>query len=306
MPQFIDRHDAASAFTADALAIVHAGDPALLDAEGVTFLQAWSDPTSGALYCLSEAPSIDAVRRVHEPAGAAPDAIDPLTFEAPEILATATTPDGSTLELRRIDDDYVIRAEGYDLMTSRSHGTEDSMLALALPAPPPGARVLIGGLGMGYTLAATLAALDASAHVVVAELVPEIVEWNRGVLGPLARQPLDDVRVEVVVGDVAALIGASTECFDAILLDVDNGPDTLTDEVNAALYAADGLRAAYRALRPGGALAVWSVGDDPNVALPVYEGFEARLRAAGFEASSHAVAAGNRGRTHVVIVGRRS
>ncbi|MSQ28976.1 MAG: DUF4242 domain-containing protein [Dehalococcoidia bacterium] len=306
MPQFIDKHLAAPGLTAEELTIVHGGDPVLLDAEGVTFLQAWSDPGSGALYCLSEAPDADAVRRVHEPAGHPPDEINPLTFEAPEVLAVASTPDGSTIELRRIGNDYVIRAEGYDLMTSRAHGTEDSMLALACPDPLPGACVLIGGLGMGYTLAATLAALDATSRVVVAELVPEIVEWNKGPLGSLAGRPLDDPRVEVVVGDVAALIGSSVNRFDAILLDVDNGPDTLTDEANAALYAHDGLRAAFHALRPDGALAVWSVGDDPNVALPVYEGFEARLRTSGFAASSHAVAAGNRGRTHVVIVGRRT
>jgi spermidine synthase len=215
-----------------------------------------------------------------------------------ETLGSARTPDGSLLELRRHDGDYVIRAEGYDLMTSRAHGSEDAMMALACPEPPPGACVLVGGLGMGFTLAATLAQVDATATVVVAELIPEVIEWNRGPLGPLAGSPLDDPRTEVVEGDVGRVIRTSRDRFDAILLDVDNGPDSYTDRGNYALYTPTGLKAIHRALRPGGALAVWSVGDERT--------FEGRLRLAGFEASTHGIAAhGRRGRRHVVFVGRR-
>ncbi len=214
-----------------------------------------------------------------------------------ETLASAITPDGSRLELRRHDGDYVIRAEGYDLMLSRAHGSEDAMMALACPAPQDGACVLIGGLGMGYTLAATLALLPERATAVVAELVPEVVEWNRGPLGPLAGHPLDDPRTEVALGDVAEVIRKSPGRFDAILLDVDNGPDALTQRGNGWLYTPAGLDACRRALRPGGALAVWSVGHDRT--------FERRLRAAGFEASTHPIAAhGSRGRKHVVFLGR--
>ena len=215
-----------------------------------------------------------------------------------EMLGTAITPDGSRLELRRHDGDYVIRAEGYDLMMSRAHGSEDAMMALACPNPQEGACVLIGGLGMGYTLAAVLALLPARATAVVGELVPEVIEWNRGPLGPLAGNPLDDPRTEVIQGDVAQIIRDSNGRFDAILLDVDNGPDALTQRGNGWLYTPAGLAACYRALRPGGALAVWSVGHDRT--------FEGRLRAAGYAPSTHPIAAhGSKGRKHVVFLGRR-
>ena len=215
-----------------------------------------------------------------------------------EILASATTPDGSLLQLVHHDGYYVIRAEGYDLMTSRVHNSEDAMMALAIPNPPPGACVLIGGLGMGYTLAAALALVDAQSSVVVAELVPEVIEWNRGPLAPLAGNPLDDSRTGVFEGDVGKLIRSSRDRFDAILLDVDNGPDSYTDRGNYALYTPAGLAAAHRALKPGGALAVWSVGAEPT--------FEGRLRRAGFAPATHRLPAhGKRGRTHVVFVGRR-
>ena len=215
-----------------------------------------------------------------------------------ETLGEARLPDGGVLTLVRHDGDYVIRAEGYDLMTSRARNSEEAMMALARPAPPSGACVLVGGLGMGYTLAATLAQVDAASSVVVAELVPEVVEWNRGPMGDLAGRPLDDPRTEVVVGDVSRVIKASRARFDAILLDVDNGPGSLTDRGNYALYTRAGLAAAHRALRPGGAIAIWSVGADPTA--------ERRLKSAGFTPSTHRLPAhGKRGRTHVVYVGRR-
>lgn len=215
-----------------------------------------------------------------------------------ETLATTITPDGSTLELRRHDDEYVIRAEGYDLMTSRQHGSEDAMITLACPQPDAKACVLVGGLGMGFTLAATLSSLPATASVVVAELVPAVVDWNRGALGDLAGRPLDDPRTELVIGDVTDVIRASEGRFDAILLDVDNGPDAPTQRGNDWLYGRAGLAAITRALRPAGALAVWSVRGGAN--------FERPLTAAGLTASTHAIPAhGRRGPRHVVFVGRK-
>lgn len=215
-----------------------------------------------------------------------------------EQVATARTPDGSLLELLRHDADYLIRAGGYELMSSRMHNSEEAMMQLACAHPSEGARVLVGGLGMGYTTAAALAMLPARASVVVAEIVPAVVEWNRGPLGPLANHPLDDPRTEIVIADVAQLIRRATEHFDAILLDVDNGPRALTDRGNAWLYTATGLAAIRNALRPGGGLAIWSIGDESS--------FEPRLQAGGFTSATHRVSArGKRGPRHVVFVGQK-
>ena len=215
-----------------------------------------------------------------------------------EHLATATTPGGSVIELLRHDTDYLIKADGYELMTSRMHSSEAAMMQLACPQPRPGARVLVGGLGMGYTAAAALAMLSDRASVVVAELVPEVVEWNRDVLGPLAEHPLDDPRTEVVLGDVGKLVRASNGQFDAILLDIDNGPTAMSDRGNSWLYTAPGLAAVRRALRPGGGLAIWSIGDEPS--------FERRLQSAGFTATQHRLRAhGTRGPWHVIFVGHK-
>ena len=216
-----------------------------------------------------------------------------------DTLDRITTPDGSWLELRHHDGEYVIRADGYDLMTSRMHGSEDAMMAIACPRPGPRCSVLIGGLGMGYTLRATLDLLPATGAVTVAELLPAVVTWNRGPLGALAGQPLDDPRVTVAMGDVADAMRSNEGCFDAILLDVDNGPDALTQRTNGWLYGRAGLAAAWRALKPGGAFAVWSVGGEPS--------FESRLRAAGFEPETHVVRArgGGKGPRQNVFVGRK-
>ena len=215
-----------------------------------------------------------------------------------ETLATATTPDGSRFELQRHDGNYVIHADGYDIMTSYSHGSEDAMMSLACPRPPADACILIGGLGMGYTLAATLDLLPPGGSVVVSELVPEVVEWNRGPLGPLAGRPLDAPRIDLVVGDVADVIRDNMSRFDAVLLDVDNSPDSLTLARNSRLYTPEGLAAAHRCLRPRGALAIWSAGTERT--------FERRLRAAGFTASTHAVRGhGKRGGHYSVLVGRK-
>ncbi len=211
-----------------------------------------------------------------------------------ETLGEATTADGCTFVLRRRDAHYIIAADGMNLMVSNEHGSESEMVALACPFPPPAARVLIGGLGMGFTLRAALDQLPDDAAVVVAELVPEVVQWNRGPLGGLTNHPIDDPRVVVEVGDIADLVRTSDRDFDAILLDVDNGPDALSHDANAWLYTAAGLGALKGALRPGGALAVWSAHDEA--------GFPRRLRIAGLSPTVHRIRAAD---AHaVVFVGR--
>ncbi len=214
-------------------------------------------------------------------------------------LDTAATPDGHSLELWRHDADYALREDGYDLMVSRAHQSEDVMMSLACPQPPAQACVLVGGLGMGYTLRATLDLLPADGAVVVSELIPKVVEWNHGPLGPLADHPLDDPRTRVDGRDVAEVIRESTNRFDAILLDVDNGPDAPTPGANAQLYSETGLASVHRALRARGALAVWSASTAPS--------FERLLRRAGFTPRTHRVRAhGRRGGSHVVFVGQKN
>ena len=216
-----------------------------------------------------------------------------------ERLDETRAPDGTPLALTRRDDEYMILASGKPLMTSRLHGSEDALAALGcrdVPARAP--RVLIGGLGMGFTLRAALDLLPADALVVVAELVPAVVEWNRGPLGPLAGHPLNDPRVRVELRDVGAVIRSSLAAYDAILLDVDNGPDAFTLAGNASLYGEPGIAAIRRALTPGGVLAVWATEEDKR--------FVQRLRRAGFEASAERVRARReRGRArHIVFLAR--
>src|SRR3954470_16527402 len=193
-----------------------------------------------------------------------------------ELLGRARTPEGEELTLMRRDAEYVILASGRSLMSSRMHGSEEAMATLACrrlrTADAP--RVLVGGLGMGYTLRATLDVLPPASTVVVAELVPGVVEWHRGPLGALAAYPLADRRVVVEIGDVGATLRASRGQFDAVLLDVDNGPAPFTASHNQGLYDDRGLAAARDALKAGGTLAVWSAWDDRK--------FEQRLRYGGF------------------------
>lgn len=216
-----------------------------------------------------------------------------------ERLGETRAPDGTPLALTKRDDEYMILASGKPLMTSRMHGSEDALATLGcrgVPARAP--HVLIGGLGMGFTLRAALDLLPTDALVVVAELVPAVVEWNRGPLGPLAGHPLDDPRVRIDLRDVGDVIRSSAAAFDAILLDVDNGPDAFTLAGNASLYGDAGIAAVRRALRPGGALAVWATEEDRR--------FVQRLRRAGFEASAERVRArAERGRSrHVIFLAR--
>jgi spermidine synthase len=194
-----------------------------------------------------------------------------------ELLGQAVSPDGKVMKLVRRGDEYVILIDGAILMSSRMHGSEEALATLgcerARTLRQP--RVLIGGLGMGFTLRATLDLLPPDATVVVAELVPAVVEWNRGPLGPLTGHPLKDQRVRVETGDVGVTLSSRRGQFDAVLLDVDNGPAAMTSSNNAGLYNKRGIAAASAALRADGVLAVWAAREDRK--------FEQRLRDGGFE-----------------------
>jgi spermidine synthase len=193
-----------------------------------------------------------------------------------ELLGETVTPDGTDMKLVRRDQEYIILANGKSLMSSRMHGSEEALATLgcrrARTLEQP--TVLVGGLGMGFTLRATLDLLPPDASIVVAELLPEVVEWNRGLLGPLAQYPLRDKRVRVEVGDVRATLRSGAGRFDAVLLDVDNGPAAFAAADNAGLYDDRGLAAARVALKTGGLLAIWSAREDRK--------FEQRLRYGGF------------------------
>lgn len=194
-----------------------------------------------------------------------------------EFIDSSQVP-GTSGELRlyRRGREYSIMVNGGELMNSRAHGSEDALaeLACARIADGPSPRVLIGGLGMGYTTAAALRRLGPDALITVAELVPAVVEWNRGPLSDLAGHPLQDTRVTVREIDVARILKTERRAYDAILLDVDNGPEAMTRKGNEWLYSREGLDAAFAALRPAGVLAVWSAGPDQT--------FSKRLEQAGF------------------------
>ena len=207
------------------------------------------------------------------------------------LLDTVQAPgSGGELRLYKRGTEFSIRVGNCELMNSRIHGSEDALarLACARVTGRVRPRLLIGGLGMGYTLAAALHGLGPEGHVVVAELVPEVVAWNRGPLADLAENPLQDGRVTVREVDVASLMQAGQRTYDAILLDVDNGPAGLTRKENDWLYSLNGLHAAFAALRPGGVLAIWSASTD--------QAFTQRLRQVGFKVDEIRVRArGSRG-----------
>jgi spermidine synthase len=194
-----------------------------------------------------------------------------------ELLGQAASPDGTVLKLVRRGDEYLIFAGGTVLMSSRMHGSEEALARLACQRARTVKQpsVLIGGLGMGFTLRATLDLLPPDAMVIVAELLPAVVEWNRGPLGPLAGHPLEDKRVRVETQDVAVALGSRLGQFDAVLLDVDNGPAALTASDNAGLYNDRGIADARAALKKDGVLAVWAVREDRK--------FEQRLRQGRFD-----------------------
>ena len=193
-----------------------------------------------------------------------------------ELLGQTRTPDGEEMTLTRQGREYVILAAGKPLMSSRMHGSEEALASFGCAQARTREEpcVLVGGLGMGFTLRATLDLLPPDATVVVAELVPGVVEWNRGPLGPLAGHPLKDPRVQIDPRDVVETLRSSPRRFDAILLDVDNGPAAFTASDNRQLYDNAGVAAARAALADDGVLAVWSAWEDRK--------FEQRLTHAGF------------------------
>jgi spermidine synthase len=213
-----------------------------------------------------------------------------------EYLGSAAVPGGQELKLYRRGGDYMIVLDRNELMSSRMSGSEKQLALMTIErlkgrkAP----HLLIGGYGMGFTLRAALGALDASARITVAELVPEIIEWARGPMTDLAAGCLDDPRVTLIMDDVVNVIAAGHGGYDAILLDVDNGPDGLTAAANDRLYNRQGLDAARAALKPGGILAIWSAGSD--------DAFTRRLRSAGFLVEEVAVRARDNGKgpRHVI------
>lgn len=192
----------------------------------------------------------------------------------------AVTPDGRALTLHEHDGVFTIRVDGVELMSTRQHHSEERLAELAcahLRTESARSAVLIGGLGLGFTLRATLRQVSGDAAVVVAELVPAVIAWNRRPEYGLGCDAMADPRVEVVAADVADVIRRRPAAFDAVILDVDNGADGLTVAANDRLYSAAGLASARSALRPGGALAVWSAGADDS--------FAGRMRRAGFAVS---------------------
>lgn len=213
-------------------------------------------------------------------------------------LGEAVIPDTrQILTLHQGKDDFFIKISGGgELMSTRKHGSEDALGSLPCKCleQPESARVMIGGLGMGFTLAAVLATVGSKAEVTVAELIPEVVDWNRGPLGERSGRPLDDPRVEVYVGDVIKLLRKSQASYDVIALDVDNGPEGLTRNSNDWLYSSAGIIAAQEALRnTSGVVAYWSAGPDQS--------FHDRLRRCGFMVEEVKVHAhGKKGARHII------
>ena len=205
-----------------------------------------------------------------------------------EVVGVAEVPGGPPLRLVRHGDDFIIMLDRNELMSSRMNGSETALatMTLARLRSTASARLLIGGYGMGFTLRAALAALGPAARVTVAELVPGVLDWARGPMAAMTAGCLDDPRVDLVIEDVAGPIAAGS--FDAILLDVDNGPDGLTRPGNDRLYSARGLANARAALRPGGVLAIWSAAPDAA--------FAKRLAQAGFAVDEQRVRARENGK----------
>jgi spermidine synthase len=216
-----------------------------------------------------------------------------------ERLAEALTPDGTLLVLFRHDGHYLIRADGAELMSTRHHHSEDKLAEVACTPlrDRKNACVLIGGLGFGFTLKAALRALPADAHVVVAELVRAVIDWNENAEYDLASVALHDARVELRHADVAQVLRESVGRFDAIMLDIDNGPDPMTTSGNGALYGDAGIRMSAAALRPGGRLVYWSAQDDRK--------FERTLRRAALTVETTRVwSHGTSGALHTLFVVR--
>ena len=220
----------------------------------------------------------------------------------PYTLLDSVTEHGAVLRLYQRGDEFSIRVDQQgELMNSRLHNSEDVLaeLACAHLNPKKPARLLVGGLGMGFTLRAALTHSGPQARVTVSELAPSVVRWNREHLGKLAGFPLNDERVDVLEQDVGKVMREHKGGFDAIMLDVDNGPDGFTREDNDSLYGYDGLNNAYAALKPGGVLTVWSSAPD--------RAFTERMMKVGFKVSEQRVYAriGKRGEKHNIWIGTR-
>lgn len=207
-----------------------------------------------------------------------------------ELIGTALVPGGSELRLFRHGGDYMIVLDRNELMSSRMSGSEEALAIMTCERLGGSAapHLLIGGYGMGFTLRAALARLAPDARITLAELVPEIIDWARGPMATLTAGCLDDPRVRLVAGDVAAAIAAARRSYDAILLDVDNGPDGLTRAANDQIYSMSGLALAKAALKPGGVLAIWSAAPDPA--------FSKRLKSCGFKVEEVTVRARSNGK----------
>lgn len=207
-----------------------------------------------------------------------------------QLIATARVPGGIELRLIRHGDDHMIMVDNNELMSSRVGGSEEALATMACErlrdrAAP---HLLIGGYGMGFTLRAALGQLGPKARVTVSELVPEIIDWARGPMATLTAGCLDDPRVQLLSGDVATAITTATNRYDAILLDVDNGPSGLVRAANDGLYSVNGLTAAMKALKPGGILAIWSAASDAA--------FTKRLKHTGFAVDEVTVRARSNGK----------
>jgi spermidine synthase len=215
-----------------------------------------------------------------------------------ETIDRARLSDGTELVLARRGNEWMIHLAGRVLMSSRLHASERALATASLERRPEARAVLVGGLGLGYTLRAVLERLAPDATVTVAELVPELVSWNRTHLRGLHDDALADPRCRVALGDVLVTLEGSPSTFDVVLLDVDNGPVAMTQPENQRLYSASGLQCCYAALKPGGVLTVWSAGPSRD--------FERRLSAAGFAVHVQKVPArlGAGGR-HVLFVASR-
>ncbi len=216
-------------------------------------------------------------------------------------LGDARTPDGTLIELLHHDGAYLIRADGVELMSTRRHLSEDRLAELAcVPIRErPRARVLIGGLGLGFTLREAMRHLAADAEIVVAELLEAVIAWNAEPAFELSAEAMRDPRVRVVRDDVSNVLRAEPGGFDAIMLDTDNGPEAMIISENARLYAAAGIATTMAALRPGGVIAYWSVGDDPD--------FAAALERAGLSIVRHRVRAhATAGPMHTLYVAQLS
>jgi len=212
------------------------------------------------------------------------------------VLGHATVPDGVELRLLQHGSDFTIVLEDNELMSTDANASEEALAVLTCEklAAVPDPQLLIGGYGMGFTLRAALAHLSPEASITVAEIVPEILSWARGPMKAITDGCLDDPRVQIVGEDVALLIDLAWAAYDAILLDVDNGPEGLTRQLNDGLYSVSGLRRSMLALRPGGILAIWSAFPDPS--------FTERLRRVGYDVTETEVRAkaDNQGCHHLI------